>query len=199
MLWKMTGQKQPQGMKKPSQQQSCSHWAPLTTKVSPSGWCHRPAMLPISRPSPSSALCSAGYVLGKKGGSSLVAQLVKNPPEKRETWVWSLGWEDPLEKGTITWIVESHGVTESRTWLKRLSFAHRLPRESFPICQISVNYFSFIKLWWQHHIFSWECKDLCCFLKFPLQTTLDLIVQDTEILENTHPSPGHNRCPPLKP
>ena len=32
-------------------------------------------------------------------GSSLVAQLVKNPPAVRETWVRSLGWEDPLEKG----------------------------------------------------------------------------------------------------
>ena len=29
----------------------------------------------------------------------LVAHLVKNPPAMRETWVWSLGWEDPLEKG----------------------------------------------------------------------------------------------------
>ena len=32
-------------------------------------------------------------------GASLVAQLVKNPPTMRETWVRSLGWEDPLEKG----------------------------------------------------------------------------------------------------
>ena len=31
--------------------------------------------------------------------ASLVAQLVKNLPAMRETWVWSLGWEDPLEKG----------------------------------------------------------------------------------------------------
>ena len=31
--------------------------------------------------------------------TSLVAQLVKNPPAMQETWVWSLGWEDPLEKG----------------------------------------------------------------------------------------------------
>ena len=30
--------------------------------------------------------------------ASLVAQLVKNPPEMPETWVQSLGWEDPLEK-----------------------------------------------------------------------------------------------------
>ena len=32
----------------------------------------------------------------------LGAQLVKNPPAMRETWVRSLGWEDPLEKGTAT-------------------------------------------------------------------------------------------------
>ena len=32
----------------------------------------------------------------------LVAQLVKNPPAMRETWVQSLGWEDPLEKGKAT-------------------------------------------------------------------------------------------------
>ena len=30
--------------------------------------------------------------------ASLVAQLVKNPPARWETWVPSLGWEDPLEK-----------------------------------------------------------------------------------------------------
>ena len=29
----------------------------------------------------------------------IVAQLVKNPPVTQETWVWSLGWDDPLEKG----------------------------------------------------------------------------------------------------
>ena len=33
---------------------------------------------------------------------SLVAQLVKNPPASQETWVQSLGWEDPLEKGKAT-------------------------------------------------------------------------------------------------
>ena len=33
---------------------------------------------------------------------SLVAQLVKKPPAMGETWVQSLGWEDPLEKGKAT-------------------------------------------------------------------------------------------------
>ena len=32
----------------------------------------------------------------------LVAQLAKNLPAMQETWVRSLGWEDPLEKGKAT-------------------------------------------------------------------------------------------------
>ena len=31
-----------------------------------------------------------------------MAPLVKNPPAMQETWVRSLGWEDPLEKGKAT-------------------------------------------------------------------------------------------------
>ena len=32
----------------------------------------------------------------------MVTQLVKNLPAMRDTWIQSLGWEDPLEKGTST-------------------------------------------------------------------------------------------------
>ena len=64
----------------------------------------------------------------KTKGASLVAQVVKNLPAVRETWVRSLGWEDPLEKGRTThssilawripWTVESMGLqTKSRTQL----------------------------------------------------------------------------------
>ena len=42
-----------------------------------------------------------GYSL-QYSRASLVAQLVKNPPAMQETWVWSLDWEDPLEKGKAT-------------------------------------------------------------------------------------------------
>ena len=42
-----------------------------------------------------------GYPL-QYSWASLVAQLVKNPPAMWETWVQSLGWEDPLEKGKAT-------------------------------------------------------------------------------------------------
>ena len=34
--------------------------------------------------------------------ASLVAQLVKSPPAMQDTWVQSLGQEDPLEKGKAT-------------------------------------------------------------------------------------------------
>ena len=42
-----------------------------------------------------------GYPL-QYSWASLVAQLVRNLPTMRETWVLSLGWEDPLEKGKAT-------------------------------------------------------------------------------------------------
>ena len=48
---------------------------------------------------------SAGEGIGhplQYSWASLVAQLVKNPPATLETWVQSLGWEDPLERGKAT-------------------------------------------------------------------------------------------------
>ena len=60
--------------------------------------------------------------------ASLVAQVIKNPPARQETWVQSLGWEDPLEEGMAThssilawripmnraWWAEVHGVAKSQ-------------------------------------------------------------------------------------
>ena len=54
-----------------------------------------PSSIPGSGRSPGEAI---GYPV-QYSWASLVAQLVKNPPAMRETWVRSLGWEDPLEKG----------------------------------------------------------------------------------------------------
>ena len=42
-----------------------------------------------------------GYPL-KGSWASLVVQLVKNLPTMWQTWVRSLDWEDPLEKGKAT-------------------------------------------------------------------------------------------------
>ena len=60
-----------------------------------------------------------GYPL-QYSWASLVAQLVKNLPAKRETWVWSLAWEYPLEEGKAThssiltwkipWTIQSMGT-----------------------------------------------------------------------------------------
>ena len=50
-------------------------------------WCHGEGM---------------GYSL-QYSWTSLVAHMVKNLPEMWEMWVWSLGWEDPLEGGLATY------------------------------------------------------------------------------------------------
>ena len=52
--------------------------------------------------------------------TSIIAEMVKNLPVMRVTWVQSLGWEDPLEKGMAThssilawripWIEEPGGI-----------------------------------------------------------------------------------------
>ena len=67
-----------------------------------------------------------------KSWASLVAQTVKNLPAMRESWVLSLGWEDPLEEGMATrssllawriptdrgaWRATVHRVTKSQTRL----------------------------------------------------------------------------------
>ena len=44
----------------------------------------------------------------------LMAQLVKNLPTMRETWVQSLGWEDPLEKGKATHPLQYSGLENSK-------------------------------------------------------------------------------------
>ena len=54
-----------------------------------------------------------GYPL-QHSWASLVVQLGKHPPAMWETWVRSLGWEDPLEKGkaahSSVWPGEFHGL-----------------------------------------------------------------------------------------
>ena len=70
-----------------------------------------------------------GYPL-QYSWASLVAQLVKILPGMQETWVRSLGWEDPLEKGETThssilawriamdreaWQASVYGVANSQT------------------------------------------------------------------------------------
>ena len=99
---------------------------------------------------------------------SLVAQIAKNPPAIRETWVPSLDWEDPLEKGTAihysilwrrkrplqysclknsmdrgTWWATVHGVAKSWTLLNDFTLTHsilvwRIPWTKEPGCLQSM-------------------------------------------------------------
>ena len=57
-----------------------------------------PGSIPRSGRSPGEGI---GYPL-QYSWASLVAQMVKNLPAMQETWVQSLGWEDPLEEGMVT-------------------------------------------------------------------------------------------------
>ena len=91
-----------------------------------------PSSIPGSGRSPGEGI---GYSL-QYSWASLVAQTTKNPPVMWETWVQSLGWEEPLEKGmayalqysglenSMDFIV--HGVAKSQTQLSDFYFHYSL-------------------------------------------------------------------------
>ena len=66
-----------------------------------------------------------GYPL-QYSWASLVAYLVKNPPTMWETWVWSLGWDDPLEKEKATHYIilawRIPGIIKNQTQLSDFHF-----------------------------------------------------------------------------
>ena len=82
---------------------------------------------------------------------SLAAQLVKNLPAVRETWVGSLSWGDPLEKGqanplqysdlenSMDWIV--HGVSKSLTQLSDFHFHYDLQHCNFFFVFLCLSFF----------------------------------------------------------
>ena len=85
--------------------------------------------------------------------ASLVGQLVKNPPAMWETWVRSLSWEDPLEKGKAThasilsWRIP--WTVYSQTQLRDFNFSlHTSILEKFHLLVCSFllmdNFFGFI-------------------------------------------------------
>ena len=101
-------------------------------------------------------LCSMCCLL--KGSRALVAQRVKNVPAMQEIWVWSLGSEDPLEKGMVThssilawripWTEEPGGlhtarrVAKNRTWLS-LHFLHTFKIIALDNCKFFILFFLF--------------------------------------------------------
>ena len=105
------------------------------------------------------------HVLLKPGAK----QRLKLLPAMRETWVRSLGREDPLEKETATharilgqenpmeggaWWATVHGVAKSRTQLSNFTFFH------FHLLLIKSTFVSF--LFFLKHLKKFFC---CCSLK----------------------------------
>ena len=79
---------------------TCLSWASLIAQL---------VKNPPANPGDPSSIPGLGRCPGEGLGypiqyywASLVVQLVKNPFAMQETWVRSLGWEDPLEKGKAT-------------------------------------------------------------------------------------------------
>ena len=92
-------------------------------RVSCSGSCPIPGSIPGSGRSSGEG---TRYPL-QYSWASLVAQLVKNPPAMRETWIRFLGREDPLEKGKTTHssiLAWSHGIAKSQTRLSDFHLTH---------------------------------------------------------------------------
>ena len=104
--------------------------------------------------------------------ASLVAQLVKNPAALQETWVWSLGWEDPLDKGRAThssilawripWTVESRGLQRVRCeWATSTSEDGKI----FGLFAEDTSQTSMGTVWWLDILLSWlSSSALCGFL-----------------------------------
>ena len=92
--------------------------------------------------------------------TSLVAQMVRSLPAMQETWVWSLGWEDPLEKEMAThssilawktpWTEEItvHGVAKSRIQLNNWIERGVKKKELFPY-------------WWNWELLKKGCWAVC--------------------------------------
>ena len=74
----------------------------------------------------------------------LVVQMVKNLPAMQETWVWSLSWEDPLEKGMATHSsILACRITQMQEPGGLQSTGSQRVGSNWPICQLSE--YSFYK------------------------------------------------------
>ena len=122
--------------------------------------------------------------------TSLVAQMIKNLAAMQDTQVWSLGRENPPEKGMPThssilvwriprgaWRATVHGVAESQTQLRNWAHSHILSTHTYFFlsgwfvfwqCFMCLRLITNIyKIWWYYIEFninsSIKLKDwLCC-------------------------------------
>ena len=98
--------------------------------------------------------------------ASLMPQMIKNLPAMRETWVWSLGWEDPIQKRT---------ATHSSILVWRIPWTAKVGRlRSMGLQRVGHNWVTFTDHWyvyvymyayifWLNWGFIWD-KAFLCFL-----------------------------------
>ena len=121
--------------------------------------------------------------------ASLVAKMVKGPPAMWETWLRSLGWEDPLEEDTAThssilawripkdrgaWWATVHGVTKSPRGHKESEMTERLSTRILYIVDKILFTYMICKYFWQHH--SMGC--LFTFLMVSFEAQMFLILKN---------------------
>ena len=114
------------GQEDPLEKEMATHSSTLAWKIP---WMEKPGKLQSMGLQSRTRLSDFTFFLSFL---SLVAQMVKKPPAMWKIWVWSLGWEDPLEEtwqpspvffpGESPWIEEPGGlqsmrVAKSWTWL----------------------------------------------------------------------------------
>ena len=104
-----------------------------------------------------------------------MAQLVKNPPAKQETWIWSLGWEDPLEEGMashssilawrIPWAEEPGGLRSTGSqsvwtteWLITAEYSVS-PWRALPAPPLPVSSFALVCVLTQPCLTFWDPMD----------------------------------------
>ena len=118
--------------------------------------------------------------------ASLVAQLVKNLPAVQETWVWSLGWEDPLAEGKATHssilvrrirvqYCTVHGVAKNRTWSNDFHFHFKCINStnfyfifinSHSISNLLSRYYCTHIIIWLYIISIWDMYIIILYLTF---------------------------------
>ena len=97
--------------------------------------------------------------------ASLVAQLVDNLPAMQETWVRSLGWDDPLEKGMAT-----HSSILAKSWTRRSNIHFHMYIFS---CSFFSSIFSSSPSSFSRRLFIFKYLYFSCVHLLPLQSSIE--------------------------
>ena len=105
---------------------------------------------------------------------SLVAQTVKNLPAVQETWVWSLGWEDPL-KGNL------HKGSSGGSFVKNMPGVQETPETLVQFLGWEDSLEARMATWWENPVD-----------KGAWQTTVRKVTKQLDATEHTH---AHTQSP----